>query len=129
MTVIDTSAVVAILRKEPDASAFAMALASSATGIMSAATYVELVNVLWSPVFQQDAIDRWLSGNAITIVPVDAALARRAADALVRFGRGRHPARLNYGDSFAYALATARDLPLLYNGEDFARTDVRSALG
>jgi ribonuclease VapC len=62
------------------------------------------------------------------VVPSDRELADQARRAVVRFGKGRHPAALNFGDCASYALAKARDLPLLYKGGDFARTDVRPAL-
>jgi ribonuclease VapC len=69
-----------------------------------------------------------LSEAPITVVPHDEALGRMAARAHAMFGKGKHPAGLNFGDCFAYALAKSRDLPLLYVGQDFAQTDVRSAL-
>ncbi|MPZ59075.1 MAG: PIN domain-containing protein [Rhizobiales bacterium] len=64
----------------------------------------------------------------VEVVPVDLAQARIAADAFTRYGRGQHPARLNYGDCFAYALAASRGVPLLYKGTDFGKTDIASAL-
>ena len=73
-------------------------------------------------------LDEWLERRRIEIVPVDLALARLAADAFARFGKGRHPAALNYGDCFAYALAKANGAALLFKGTDFALTDVASAL-
>ena len=67
--------------------------------------------------------------RAIAPVAVDERQMRLAGDALERFGRGRHPARLNFGDCFSYALARALDEPLLFKGEDFGRTDIVPALG
>jgi ribonuclease VapC len=67
--------------------------------------------------------------RGIKIVPFDEDLARGSRAAFIRFGKGRHPAGLNFGDCVSYALAHSRGLPLLYKGEDFAKTDVISALG
>ena len=75
-----------------------------------------------------DPVDRLLRDLGIAIVSHDHALALLARDAFLRFGKGRHPARLNFGDCAAYALAKSRALPLLFKGEDFARTDIASAL-
>jgi ribonuclease VapC len=71
-------------------------------------------------------MDRWLDQLAVRVN--DTPVTQAALDAYLRFGKGRHPARLNLGDCFAYALAKALDAPLLYKGDDFALTDVRSAL-
>jgi ribonuclease VapC len=72
-------------------------------------------------------LDGLLSASGVALEPVTRAHARAAREAHARFGKGRHPARLNMGDCFAYALATERGEPLLFKGEDFARTDVRAA--
>ena len=71
---------------------------------------------------------RLIDGVGFEIVSVTASTARRVADAYARWGRGAHPAALNFGDCFAYALAKERRCPLLFIGQDFARTDVESAL-
>jgi len=73
-------------------------------------------------------LDSFVERSAIELVPFDDEHAKRAREAFIRFGRGRHPARLNFGDCVSYALAQARGLPLLYKGEDFAKTDVLSAV-
>jgi ribonuclease VapC len=73
-------------------------------------------------------LDLFLMEAAVEVVPVTAGQARIARDAYRRFGKGNHPAGLNYGDCFAYALAKERDLPLLFKGDDFVRTDLRPAL-
>ena len=73
-------------------------------------------------------LDLFLAEAAVEVVPVTAGQARIARDAYRPFGKGNHPAGLNFGDCFAYALAKERDLPLLFKGEDFARSDVRPAL-
>ena len=72
-------------------------------------------------------LDNYLEEASIEIEPVTEDHARRARDAWRRFGKGNHPAGLNFGDCFAYALAEATREPLLYKGEDFARTDVETA--
>lgn len=71
--------------------------------------------------------DAWLAGLSIDVRD-DVALGGAAFAAFLKFGKGRHPARLNLGDCFAYALAKSLDAPLLYKGDDFAKTDIRSAL-
>lgn len=74
-------------------------------------------------------LDQLIDLLDLTVEEVDASFAERAAHAYARWGKGFHPARLNYGDSFSYALAEMLACPLLYVGDDFARTDIRSALG
>ena len=69
-----------------------------------------------------------IEANDIEVVSWTSELADAAAEAFLRFGKGRHPAKLNFGDCMAYALAKSLDAPLLYKGDDFARTDIRSAL-
>ena len=73
-------------------------------------------------------LDAFLDGLDVVVIAVSLRQARIARDAYRQYGRGNHPAGLNFGDCFAYALAKERDLPLLFKGDDFARTDVRSAL-
>ncbi len=124
---VDTSALIAILRQEDGWSQVADRLTKSEQALMSAGTLVETLIVARERGVGP-RVDALLAETAIEIVPVDEQLARIAGDAYSQFGRGNHPARLNFGDCFAYALAKARDLPLLYVGDDFARTDVRSAL-
>lgn len=128
MIVVDTSIFVAILAEEPDAQVFADALARSADSVMSAGNYLE-ARILAETRFQgRSDLDGWLTERRIDIVPVDRALAEIAADAFARYGKGRHPAGLNYGDCFAYALAKQMNAPLLFKGNDFSRTDVAAAL-
>ncbi|GJE59274.1 type II toxin-antitoxin system VapC family toxin [Methylobacterium trifolii] len=123
--VIDTSAYVAILAGETDADRHEAAIRTHSQRLMSAATYLEctMVSARWRA--GRTELDAWLARETIEIRPVDHALAQRAADAFARFGKGRHPAGLNFGDCFSYALAAALDAPLLFKGDDFARTDVR----
>lgn len=129
MIVVDTSAIVAIAALEADADLLSRALLRAATRSMSAGTYLECAMVMagrW--LGGRDDLDEWLNLRRIEIVPLDLDQARLAADAFLRFGRGRHPAGLNYGDCFAYALATRLRAPLLFKGDDFSRTDIRPAL-
>lgn len=130
--VIDTSAVVAILKEEPDYQVLVEAAVGAARRAMSAATFVELAAVvsrhrlLAGP---HGPAQRLLKAWHTEIIPVTAEQANAAADAYRLYGRGSgHPARLNFGDCFSYALAATLDEPLLFTGEDFAHTDIRIAL-
>jgi len=124
--VIDTSALVAIILGEPEAELFDERIRSASTRRVSAATWVELATVLCARL-ETDArpvLNRLESDYELELVPVDVEQMRLACDAMVRFGKGRHPARLNYGDCFAYALSRSAGEPLLFKGDDFPRTDV-----
>lgn len=125
--IIDTSALIAILRDEPDARIYAAAIEAASVRRMSAATYVEVGAVIdgaHDPVASR-RVDEIIQVADIVIEPVTEDQARRARDAYRDFGRGSgHPAELNHGDCFPYALATALGEPLLFKGDDFARTDV-----
>ena len=127
--IIDTSALMAVMRREPERDAVLNALAEGDLK-MSAVSYFEfgLVADRTNDVALADAAYQWVEAQGIEVVDVTAATARAARDAYRRFGKGNHPARLNFGDCFAYALAMELDEPLLFKGADFARTDVRSAL-
>ncbi len=129
--IIDTSAVIAVLRRDDDALKFATALASKQGLKMSAATYVECGIVAdrdRDPVMSR-LLDLVIRDAAIAIVSLDETQARLAREAYRDFGKGSgHKARLNLGDCFAYALAKATGEPLLYKGTDFGQTDVASAL-
>ncbi len=127
--IVDASAVVAIALGETDAERFAGALSRPVAKRMSAVNFlgaaVRLDNAGQSLRFDLDAM---LSACGVTVEPVTPAHARAAREAHARFGRGRHPARLNMGDCFAYSLAAERGEALLFKGDDFARTDLRPAL-
>ena len=129
--ILDTSAVVAILRNEPDAAAFARAVAEASERRLSAVNFVEAAVVIdgsRDPIASR-RFDEFMREASIAIETVTEAQARIAREAYRDFGKGSgHPARLNFGDCFAYALAKALREPLLYKGGDFARTDVASAL-
>jgi ribonuclease VapC len=127
--IIDTSALVAIMRNEPERAAFLAALASRPAR-MSAVTYFELGIVIDSArdAGASAALDEWMRDFDIGVVPVTEDTARLARNAYRRFGKGHHPARLNFGDCFAYALAQSAGEPLLFKGNDFAQTDVEPAI-
>ena len=128
--VVGTSAIVAILFNEPDARVYADAMSSAATRMISAVTRVELAFVIEGRKGEAGRADleKLMSAGEFEIVAVTAHQAMAAIDAFRRFGRGRHRAALNIGDCFAYALAPILDEPLLFKGDDFALTDLRSAL-
>ena len=128
--VIDTSALVAILLREPDADLFSQAIAEASVRLVSAVTRVELSFVVESRkrVAGPGDIVRMLRDGRIEVVAVTPEQADIAIQAFRRFGRGRHRAALNIGDCFSYALAKETDLPLLFKGDDFAQTDIRAAL-
>ncbi len=125
--VIDTSAIMAILTREPAADRLAAAVEADATRLVSAATVVEAALVLLGRYGEagEPQLDRLLRGIGAEIVPVGEEQANLARDAALQFGRGRHPAGLNFGDCFSYALSVARDEPLLFVGDDFSQTDVK----
>ncbi len=126
--VVDTSALLAILQDEPERRTFNEAIESAESRFLSTATWVETSIVLESRYGAEGLrdLDLLISKASIDLVPVDVEQAHIARLAFSRFGKGRHPAGLNYGDCFAYALATARGEPLLYKGADFGLTDVAS---
>ena len=117
--VIDTSAIVAILLGEPEARGFELALQADPTRWISAATYLEL-GIVASVRGAEGvhALDHLLLAAGIDIIPVTVEHARIARDGFLRFGKGRHPAALNYGDCFSYALAKASGQPILCKGEN-----------
>ena len=128
MIAVDTSIFVAITRKEPDALDLGNVLARAGTRWMSAANYLECAMVAEGRFGGRSQLDEWLRTRQVGIHLVDHGMAETAADAFARYGKGRHPAALNYGDCFACALAKHLRAPLLFKGEDFARTDIESAL-
>ena len=129
MIVVDASALAAIGLPEPDRAAFEIALQAADVAYLAPINYVEIGIVLVSRgVFgSKRELDPWLSSLAVEIKE-DVELGPAAMEAYLRFGKGFHPARLNLGDCFAYALAKQLGAPLLYKGDDFAKTDIRSAL-
>lgn len=128
MIAADTSALVAVVLGEPDAERFLAALRSDPV-TMSAVSLAEASIVVEA---RQGAdagrdLELLVAGVVDRLVEVDAAHARAAASAWRRFGKGRHPAGLNFGDCFVYATASLANLPLLYKGDDFTQTDLRAA--
>jgi len=128
--IVDTSAVIAILRLEPEAPEFAAILERTPHRHVSAVSYVEAGAVIdgsKDPVASR-RLDELIEEAQIAIEPVTAAQARIARQAYRDFGKpSGHPARLNFGDCFAYALAKSKAQPLLFKGHDFSRTDVKVA--
>lgn len=126
--IVDTSAIIAILKDEPDALRFQTALAHCGNSItMSAATYLEAAIVVDRNAngTLSQRFDDVLDTFAITIAPVTEPQAKLARAAYRQFGKGTgHPAGLNFGDCFSYALAVERSQPLLFKGADFGQTDV-----
>jgi ribonuclease VapC len=129
--VIDTSAIVAVLLNEATAARIAQLIETSSPRLVSAANLLETSIVIESRKGEPGGreLDLLLYRARIDIVPLDQDQAEIARIAWRRFGKGRHPAALNYGDCFAYALAKSRRLPLLYIGDDFSQTDIETALG
>jgi ribonuclease VapC len=129
--IIDTSALIAILRDEPEAAACAKAIEAATHRRISAANFVETAIVVdgsRDPIAGRRFDDLVIEARLV-IEPVTEAQARIAREAYRDFGRGSgHPGRLNFGDCFAYALARATGEPLLFKGADFANTDITLAL-
>ncbi len=125
--IIDSSVIVAVIVHEPDARAFAGIIRTAPSRKLSAASYVELAAVVdgrRDPVLSS-AVDQLLTAWRIEVVPFTVGQARIARVAYQQFGRGSgHPARLNMGDCFSYALARDLGEPLLFKGNDFALTDI-----
>lgn len=128
--IVDTSALIAILSGEPERRAFNELIARAKRCSMSAGTYLETAIVIEARYGYEGIRDLsfFLQVAAIELVPFDAEQAEIARIAYARYGKGRGDAGLNFGDCFAYALAKLRDEPLLFKGDDFARTDVVAAL-
>lgn len=127
MIAVDTSALMAIILDEPAGPACTGAIKHGAPLLISAATVAEALIVAEGRELSPQM--RNLLGRLdFEIVAVTAEFAYQVGEAFREFGKGRHPAKLNYGDCFAYALAKDRDCPLLFVGNDFGQTDIRSAL-
>lgn len=128
--IVDSSAIVAMLKGEPEAASFVAALLRSDETVISAANYLEAGIVIDG---QRDAaisarLDRLLARSSIEVVAVTPSQARLARQAYRDFGKGSgHPAKLNFGDCFTYALAVERGEPLLFKGDDFTHTGIARA--
>ena len=131
MIAVDSSALIAILRREPEADSFLRVIATADGCLLSSVSLLETSMVLagrsgdaasWSE------LDALIARAAVQVVAQDAGLAEAARDAFLRYGKGRHPAALNLGDCASYALAKTHSLKLLFKGSDFARTDLMAAI-
>ena len=128
--IVDTSALLAIALKEAERDAFYVLMLRAKRRRMSAASYVEAAEVYMRRTGPEKGIsllNRDLGQLRIEVVAVTAEQAYTAAEARRTYGKGRHDAELNYGDSFSYALAKSLDEPLLFKGNDFIHTDVKRA--
>ena len=131
MIVLDTSAIVAILRAEIEARSFLQIIVDEDRCLLSAVGLFEasMVMIGRGPAAAANDLDALVRRRGIEIVPFDEEQAGQSRAAFVLFGKGRHPAALNFGDCVSYALARSRALPLLFKGTDFTKTDVISASG
>ena len=129
MIAVDASALIAIALREQERLAFQGALSRADAAVMAPTNFLETGIVLLQRGFISSLaeLEAQLAAYGVQLCE-DQGLAAGALDAFMRYGKGRHPARLNLGDCFAYALAKQLDAPLLYKGDDFAQTDTRSAL-
>ncbi len=124
--VIDTSALLAILQNEPERRKFNEAIEAAETRSMSTASFLETSMIVESR-YGADGVrdlDLLIAKAKVSLVPVDEDQAHLARQGFQKYGKGRHPAGLNYGDCFSYALARSLELPLLFKGNDFSQTDV-----
>jgi len=128
--IIDTSAVLAILFAEDDADRYAQAISEADVRLMSAANYLEAGVVADNQVGAAAGrqVDALIKRAGVLVEAVTRDHADIARQAYLDFGKGNHPARLNFGDCFAYALSKKTGLPLLFKGDDFSKTDLARAL-
>ena len=124
--VVDTSALVAMFLAEPEHRAFEAAIDEAAEALVSVVSRVELTTVLCGGRVAADPeqVERFVRSLGVQLVAVTVEQMALALRAVLVFGKGRHPAKLNLGDCFAYALAKSLDAPLLFKGDDFSRTDI-----
>ncbi|HTV79109.1 MAG TPA: type II toxin-antitoxin system VapC family toxin [Steroidobacteraceae bacterium] len=130
MIVVDTSALMAILRREPEADSFLRIISQSERCLLSSVSLLEISMVLAGSTGDATAwkeLDALIARAGMYVVAQDTELTEAARGAFLRYGKGRHPAGLNLGDCASYALARHRNLPLLFKGDDFPKTDLRSA--
>lgn len=127
MICVDSSALIAVASGEAAGLACAEVLEREDQLIISAGTLAEVLFVARRRDLS-DILEDVLRASELTVLQVDEAAARRVADAYVRWGKGFHPASLNYGDCFAYEAAQRYDCSLLFVGQDFSQTDIKSAL-
>lgn len=127
MIVVDTSALLAILLRESTSDRYKERLETSDQALISAGTLSEALLVAQHRGLGE-AMDHLLTELDLEVIPVDAAEARRVAQAHAKWGRDRHAANLNFGDCFSYAVAKRYDCPLLFVGNDFGQTDIAPAI-
>lgn len=127
--IVDTSVVIAILLEEHGYEAFADSLHRATVRRMAAPNLFEASMVMIGRKRERGAaiLDKLIEATRMEIVPFTADHAAVAREAFMRYGKGRHPAGLNFGDCIAYATARLEDMPLLFSGEDFRQTDVEAA--
>ena len=128
--IVDASALLAVLLDEPEARDFVVAIGTAERVAMSTVNYLEVAIRMdrRDSILLTQKFDAFMALSAIEVLPVSLSQTRLARLAYAEFGKGRHPARLNLGDCFAYALAKETGLPLLFKGEDFVQTDIRAAV-
>ncbi|MGB0513353.1 MAG: type II toxin-antitoxin system VapC family toxin [Wenzhouxiangellaceae bacterium] len=128
--IIDTSALVSIFFGEPEQETFVRTIHAAEDCRISVVNHLELFMVIEhrGGAEQSRQVDHFLDRARISIEPVTLEQGQIARQAFLDFGKGRHPAGLNFGDCFAYALARISDRPLLYKGQDFARTDIAASV-
>lgn len=126
MIVVDASALIAILNKEPDAALYAETIVEADPPLISAATLLEVNIVMLNRHGARAArmVDRLIQEAGFQVESFTAQHAELAREAYARYGKGQQSAGLNYGDCFSYALAKATGLPLLFKGQDFSKTDI-----
>ncbi|WP_419809990.1 type II toxin-antitoxin system VapC family toxin [Sphingomonas sp.] len=127
--IVDTSVLVSLLREEPESTRFVPAMSRSRDGLkMSVVNYVETGIVIDDndSKLLSERLDSVIDYWNIELVAVSAHHARLAREAYRRFGKGHHPAKLNFGDCFSYALASATGEALLFKGDDFSKTDIEA---
>jgi ribonuclease VapC len=127
LIVVDTSALIAILLDEPEAETCMAALVAADRLMISAGTVAETLIVAGRRNVGDEA-EKLINGVGFEVIPTTLAAARGVAQAYALWGKGVHPAGLNFGDCFAYQLAKSSDCPLLFVGNDFSRTDVQTAI-
>jgi ribonuclease VapC len=129
--VVDSSALIAVLRREPEADSLLQVIAAADRCLLSAVSLLETSMVLAGRSGDASSwieLDTLVAQADIEVVPQDAALTEAARAAFLRYGKGRHGAGLNLGDCAVYALASSRNLALLFKGDDFAQTDLKVAI-
>ena len=128
MIVVDTSVIIAIEWREPNHQLFTARILPREHRFIPATVVVEATTVLSrTNADPKAAVEHYMSVLGLTVAAIDEAIAAAAQDAFLRFGKGRHPARLNVCDCFSYATAKVLGAPLLFVGNDFAQTDIRAA--